>query len=232
MTTPITLAFDVYGTLFSDISICKAMEQFVGDNARKFTTALREKQIEYSFRRGLMRDYAPFHVCIEDALEYTCYTFDLELKESDKKELLDSYLCLQTFPDVLDALEELKSAGYRMSILSNGHPDDLNKLLQNAKITDYFEDIVSVDEIGSFKPNPEVYELFLKYSGTKKENTWMVSGNTFDFIGAMSYGFKGAYVNRSTDVVFDPWEIDPTVVVENLTELATKIKDNLTQTKS
>lgn len=62
--------------------------------------------------------------------------------------------------------------------------------------------------------------------------TWMISGNTFDFIGAMSFSYKGAYVKRTTDVVFDPWEIEPTIMVEDLTELATKIEEHISLTQS
>lgn len=218
-----TLALDVYGTLFNTSGITDELGRFT-DKAEQFARTWREKQIEYSFRRGLMRQYAPFNVCIRDALEYACFAHHLELSETDKQNLLGSYRHLTLFDDVMPALESLAAdPGFQLSVLSNGYPDDLNELLANAGIKHFFEHIVSVDEIRSFKPNPEVYEHFLKRAGSDINTTWMVSGNTFDFIGAMSFGLHGAFIKRSTDILVDPWEIDPSITINNLLELPAEI---------
>ena len=50
-----TLAFDVYGTLIDTQGVTVILEQFLGDRAFEFSRTWREKQLEYSFRRGLMQ---------------------------------------------------------------------------------------------------------------------------------------------------------------------------------
>jgi FMN phosphatase YigB (HAD superfamily) len=71
----ITLAFDVYGTLIDTHGVTTALTKHLGDQARAFSTVWRDKQLEYSFRRGLMRQYETFAVCTSQALDRTCAAF-------------------------------------------------------------------------------------------------------------------------------------------------------------
>ncbi|RMF46291.1 MAG: haloacid dehalogenase type II, partial [Deltaproteobacteria bacterium] len=50
-----TLAFDVYGTLIDTHGVLTALEKLVGDKALAFSNSWRDKQLEYSFRKGLMQ---------------------------------------------------------------------------------------------------------------------------------------------------------------------------------
>ena len=50
-----------------------------------------------------------------------------------------------------------------------------------------------------------------------------MSSNAFDVIGAVSAGIKAAWLHRFSNVVFDPWEIEPTAVVESLDQLQAAI---------
>ncbi len=66
-----TLAFDVYGTLIDTNGVIIALEKHVGNKASEFSRTWREKQLEYSFRRGLMQNYENFDICTSNALDYT-----------------------------------------------------------------------------------------------------------------------------------------------------------------
>ena len=88
-----------------------------------------------------------------------------------------------------------------------------------AGIGDRFLDIVSVDEIGAFKPDPAVYRHFLERASAPADAAWLISGNPFDVIGAVSAGMRAAWVRRSDEAPFDPWEVEPTLVVNSLTDL-------------
>lgn len=219
------IALDAYGTLFNLRSVHSAIEPVLGDMADAFEQIWREKQVEFSFRRGLMRDYAPFSVCIADAFDYAAFRMDLRLDAEQRENILAAYRTLAPYPDVVEGLSKLRMAGYQLWILSNGAPDDLQVLVKGAGLDEFLEGIVSVDEIQSFKPNPEVYQHFLDRTGARKEETWLVSGNTFDFIGAMSFGMRGAFVKRSEDVVFDPWKIEPDITVDSLVGLERALRE-------
>jgi 2-haloacid dehalogenase len=219
-----TLAFDVYGTLIDTTGVAVALQKHVGERAAAFAALWREKQLEYSFRRGLMRQYDTFTVCTQHALEYACSFFAVELSEADKAELMAAYRTLPAFPDVATGLRELHSAGLRMYAFSNGPAHDVNHLLETAGIQEFFQDIVSVDEIKTFKPDPSVYEHFLQRAGASSSDAWLISSNPFDVIGAMAVGMRTAWIQRSEKALFDPWGITPTVTIRDLSELAAAIQ--------
>ena len=195
----------------------------IGSRAKEFSYTWRGKQLEYSFRRGLMRQYRDFTVCTRQALDYTCAHCKTELSEDQKGQLLESYRTLPAFADVKEGLANLKAAGFRMFAFSNGRADAVETLLSTAGIQDFFTDIVSVSDKKTFKPDPAAYGYFLERAGTSADNAWLISSNPFDIIGAVSAGMSGGWIRRSNEVIFDPWEIDPTATVENLCELSEAI---------
>jgi 2-haloacid dehalogenase len=218
-----TLAFDVYGTLINTHGVVAELEELVGDKAKAFSNTWRDKQLEYSFRKGLMQNYETFAVCTSQALDYTCAYYGTELSDEQKKALMGIYRVLPAFDDVKEGLTRLKAAGFRLYAFSNGTADALEVLLNNAGIRELFLGVVSVDDIKSFKPNPGVYSHFLRQSKSTGGNAWLVSSNPFDVIGAISAGMKSAWVKRSPESIFDPWGIEPTTTVSSLVELGDKI---------
>ncbi len=216
---PTTLAFDVYGTLIDTHGVVEALQKLVGDRAMAFSHTWRDKQLEYSFRRGLMQNYETFAVCTAQALDYSCDFYKAALTKSQKDELLAIYRVLPAFDDVEEGLLRLKANGFRLFAFSNGAVDALESLMNAARIRAMFVDLVSVDPLKSFKPNPAVYAHFLRQAHASGDNAWMVSSNPFDVIGAISAGMRAAWVKRSPDAVFDPWGIKPTMIVSSLIEL-------------
>lgn len=218
-----TLAFDVYGTLINTHGVVSALEELVGDKAKTFSGTWRDKQLEYSFRKGLMQNYETFAVCTSQALDYTCAYYGASLSDEQKKQLMSLYRILPAFADVEEGLTRLKAAGFRLFAFSNGAEEALEVLLSNAGIRELFLGVVSVDDIRSFKPNPAVYSHFLRESKSTGGNAWLISSNPFDVIGAISAGMKSAWVRRSPEAVFDPWGIEPTITVTGLVDLKDKL---------
>jgi len=215
----ITLAFDVYGTLIDTHGVVVMLGKHVGAKAAEFSRLWREKQLEYSFRRGLMQNYQNFALCTSNALDYTAAYFKASLSQDDKQQLLDAYKVLPAFDDVKEGLEQARKSGFRMFAFSNGSAEAVQALLINAGIREYFIDVVSVDEMKSFKPNPGVYCHFLRRAGASGADAWLISSNSFDVIGAISAGMRAAWVKRSPDALFDPWGIEPTLTLTSLLEL-------------
>ena len=219
----VTVGFDVYGTLIDTHGVVVMLHDMVGEKAVDFSRVWREKQLEYSFRRGLMQLYDTFAICTSQALDYTCVYFKVPLSREQKEELLNAYRILPAFGDVQEGLACAKAAGFSLYAFSNGSAGAIEMLLSTAGIRESFLDVVSVDEVKSFKPNPGVYCHFLRRAGACGSNAWLVSSNPFDVIGAISAGMKAAWVQRSPDAIFDPWGIEPTVTVSNLSDLASQI---------
>ncbi len=217
------IGFDIYGTLIDVQAIAASLLPLVGESARaqRFSELWREKQIEYSFRRALMRRYEPFPVCSQEALDYTAAALRVELSGGQKKQLLEDYQKLPAFPEVDDALLTLGAQKHRLAAFSNGPEKSLLPLLKHNGLLDRFDLHVSVDDKETFKPDPLTYAYLHERLGGELERTWVVSSNPFDVLGAKHAGLRAAWIKRSEDKIFDPWRgLEPDVVVPDLAAFA------------
>lgn len=212
------IAFDIYGTLIDTHGVTTLLEKVVGEDAMLFSVKWREKQLEYTFRRGLMKNYQPFSACTAASLEFTCNAMGVVLSNEDKRRLLDQYSNLPCFSDVIDGLSALKEK-YHLVAFSNGEASAVKKLLVSAGIDDFFKDVVSADEINTFKPNPDIYHHLLARTSATPQQTYLVSSNPFDVIGASAVSINAVWVKRQEKMAFDPWEYQPSIVVNTLSEL-------------
>ena len=221
---PTVLAFDVYGTLIDTHGVVIKLRDFVGDSAEEFSRVWREKQLEYSFRRGLMRTYENFGVCTSQALDFTNASLGAGLTADQKTALLAEYRSLPAFDDVHESLVELKADAHLLYAFSNGTADAVETLLSAAGIRSLFDGVVSVDDCRTFKPSPDVYEHLLKTTSVSAGEAWLISSNPFDVIGAVSSGLRGVWVQRSAESTFDPWGIEPTVTIPSLRALSDHVR--------
>ena len=222
-----TLGFDIYGTLIDTAGITDALRPYAGERAPEFAAAWRAKQLEYAFRRGLMQNFRDFAVCTEQALDWCCLSFGVKLAPASRDGLLTSYRALPPFPDALDGLRRIREAGLRAYAFSMGRADDVAGLLEASGLGNYLDGVVSLQEPQMFKPSPAAYSYFARRVGINMGDAWLVSGNPFDVIGAVSAGMNGAWVKRSPNAIFDPWEVRPTVEVETVGALADAIPAHL-----
>jgi 2-haloacid dehalogenase len=221
MSMPTAIAFDVYGTLVDPLAMADHLKPLVGDRSAHFAELWRAKQLEYSFRRGLMREYRPFSVCTWQSLLYTEQAIGVVLSEESRAMLVEHYKHLPAFPDAARGLASIKSAGHYLAAFSNGEAETIRGLLKNAQLLPLLDDIVSVDEVRTFKPDPAVYAHAVQRLGQAASATWLVSSNPFDIIGAKAAGLRAAWIRRDPRAVFDPWGVEPDLTLSALDQLAT-----------
>ncbi|WP_207063106.1 haloacid dehalogenase type II [Motiliproteus sp. SC1-56] len=217
------LALDVYGTLVDPLEVKHKLQGLVGEQAEELAAVWRQKQLEYSFRRGLMDLYEDFSVCTAQALDYAQDHCGVSLAAEERQQLLEQYQELAPFPDVIPALETFAAQGYKKVAFSNGHPDQVRQLLSYGGVLAHLDGVISVHEVEVFKPAPRVYQYLLDQLGTPGDRTWLVSSNPFDVIGAKAAGLRAAWVKRAPGALFDPWGIEPDLVVADLKELAQRL---------
>ena len=213
------LAFDIYGTLIDTHGVIKELSKLVGDRSAEFSRIWRDKQLEYTWRKGLMRRYENFAVCTRQSLDYTDTVMQTEFDDMVKQSLMQTYRELPAFDDVASSLEALAKRDVRLYAFSNGLADAVAGLLSNAGIDHLFDGVISVDTLQTFKPDPAVYHHVVEVTKTDSEGCWLVSSNPFDVIGAVSAGLRAAWLQRSVEAVFDPWGIEPTIRIESLGQL-------------
>ena len=221
--TPV-LAFDVYGTLIDPFHMEEHLRAAFAEKAREASELWRSKQIEYSFRRGLMKKYAPFDVCTAQALRFVSAQLRVSISEEAHAKLMAKYLELPAYPDVTSALDELAAQGFAVAACSNGTETAVRASLDHARILSRFSKIVSVDPLRTFKPDVAVYEYLVAELQARRDLVWLISSNPFDVIGARACGLRTVWVQRDSKRVFDPWEFEPDIIVHGLAELSGKLK--------
>ncbi len=215
----VALAFDIYGTLIDPHGVIEQLQEHVGERAPQFSQVWRDKQLEYTWRRALMRRYRDFGVCTREALDYADTLLGTGLDDGAKAALMQAYRELPAYPDVAASLESLRGDARKLYAFSNGTADMVDAVLAHAGIERFFDGVVSVDALQTFKPDPAVYAHVLKVADVEPGQCWLVSSNGFDVIGAVAAGMRAAWLKRSAQVVFDPWGIEPDAIISSLDEL-------------
>ena len=190
-----TCVFDAYGTLFDVNAACRELSKEVGDRWNDLSTLWRLRQVEYTWLRNSMNEYIDFWKITSDALDYAMETLNINnIKLRDS--LLILYLKLEAYPEVKFILKKIKKRGLKTAILSNGNKKMLENAVNNAKIQNLLDKVLSVDDCKVYKPANEAYDLVNKKMGIKKENVLFFSSNAWDMHAASNYGFKTIWVNR------------------------------------
>src|SRR5262249_54754960 len=150
--------FDAYGTIFDFAAAARRRQDVLGDRIDKLTALWRDKQLQYSWLRALQGRHADFWQVTGDALDFALQTLDIENRHL-RDSLLQLYLTLDAFSEVPDVLARLKRAGLKTAILSNGTPQMLDAAVKAAKLNEVIDTVLSVEEVGVYKPHPKVYQL-------------------------------------------------------------------------
>ena len=217
MNAPIhAFVFDAYGTLFDPLSLRKRADEFFTGRGAELCQLWRAKQLEYSWLRTLMQRYRDFGGITGDALAFACQALQLSCTEQQRDELVDGYLRLETFPDVMPALQRL--SGRRLGILSNGSPQMLHSMIEFNRLAPLFQFVLSVDALRLFKPHPSVYPLAVDHLSLLKESIGFVSSNYWDIAGAASFGFQTFWLNRG-QLPADVLGVTPTQILQSLADL-------------
>ena len=210
------IIFDAYGTLFDVNSAAKKCKDKIGDKWEGFANYWRTTQLEYTWLRSLMNRHKDFWQVTEDSLDKSMQAFKID--SSMRNELLDLYKVLSTFPEVKEVLNKLKEKNYKLAILSNGTPSLLNELVKSNNLDSIFDDIFSIEEVKTYKPDPKVYNIPIKKYQIQKNEVAYLSANTWDVSAGGNYGFNPVWINRNNSI-FDNLDYVPKYQVKHLGEL-------------
>jgi 2-haloacid dehalogenase len=189
--------FDVFGTLLDVHSVGERADQLFPGHGQRLSQLWREKQIEYTRLRTMSSRYVPFTQVTEDALQYACEALALPLDAAARGLLMHEYTQLAPHADTVPALRRLQAAGATIGVLSNGDPGLIEDVLHGAQIAEYFDLLLSADQVHAYKTAPSVYELGPLTLKHPAHELALVSSNCWDAVGAKWYGYVSFWVNRS-----------------------------------
>ena len=187
--------FDAYGTLFDFASAAKRCRDLLGDNTDKLTALWRDKQLQYTWLRALQSRHADFWQVTADALDFALETLAID-RSGTRERLMNMYLTLEVFPEVPGVLRQLKQAGLRTAILSNGSPKMLDAVVRAAGLEELLDTVLSVEEVGVYKPHPKVYQLAVDRLGIPARAIAFQSSNAWDAYAAAAFGMQVVWCNR------------------------------------
>lgn len=189
------VAFD-YFVLFDPNSVVAEVERVFPGRGVELTKAWRSKQFEYGFLRSITHRHEDFFRVTADALDYTAEAMRLPLTPETRTRLLQAYLTLRPWPDTVAALERLKAGGVRLITIANFSGEMLRANAEHAGITHLFDELLSTEVNGTYKPDPAAYALGMQRLGLKKEDIVFAAFGGWDAYGAKSFGYATYWVNR------------------------------------
>jgi 2-haloacid dehalogenase len=189
------IAFDAF-PIFDPRPVFALAEQLFPGNGNDLSNAWRTRQFEYTWLRVTAGNYADFWQVTREALEFAADQLKLELTQEKRERLMNAYLELKTWPDVMPALTSLKKSGFRLSLLSNLTPAMLDADVKSAGLTGMFEQILSTDQAKTYKPDPRAYQLGVDALGLKRNEILFVAFAGWDAAGAKLFGYPTFWVNR------------------------------------
>jgi 2-haloacid dehalogenase len=205
-------------TLFDVHSVTRLADALFPGRGAELSRAWRARQLEYTWLRTLMDRYEDFSRVTASSLEWALESLALEADDAARRSLLEEYRKLAVFPEVpaaLDAMARVRP----LAILSNGHPDMLEAVVEHNKLRNLFRGgVMSVHPAKKFKPHPNVYRLVEDRLGVPRSLVGFVSSNGWDAAGARAFGFQTFWVNRAGHPV-ERLGVRPDATIANLEEL-------------
>jgi len=218
-----TCIFDAYGTLFDVAAAARECAAEPGREAfaakwQQVATDWRLKQLQYTWLRALADAHTDFWTVTQNGLDYALEASALNGDPELRERLLALYWGLSAYPEVPAMLSALKSAGMNTAILSNGSPDMLQGAVSSAGIGGVLDDVLSVEDVGIFKPHKSVYDMVTARFQCAPAEVLFVSSNCWDACAAAGNGFYTAWANRADEPMDRlPWQ--PQVILHDLTTI-------------
>ena len=218
------LTFDVFGTVLDLAgSLTPAIGEFLQSRdvelpADCFWAQWRGRQrIEQYQDTIMMLGHSGYLETARRALVHTLQANHVTTTPGEIDSLMEAWMNLVPFPEVADAMQRLGER-YQLVVLSNGNRHFLDHLVEN-QIGVKFDEIISVDVMGTFKPHPSVYRRTARILDLEVGQCLMVSANSFDVLGAKTCGFRAAFVNR-LQVPYEDSPLVPDITVDDFVGLA------------
>lgn len=213
---PKVVTFDVIGTTFS-LEPMRAELTRLGFPRQVleiwFARALRD-----AFALAATDTFAPFRAIFDSNLDELALSYSIAIEPEQKERVLSRFGTLPAHPDAMEAFQLLRDAGIRLIALSNGAAPTSKKLLEGAGLMPFIECVVSVEDVGLFKPRREVYIHTVRLAGITPAEMALVATHAWDLHGGKCAGLMTGFVSRGQ--IFPLTMKQPDVAGDSLTDVA------------
>lgn len=217
---PRVIVFDLLGTLLDIRALDTHFDRFFGDAAVRREWFMQTQQL--AMAAMLTNAYEDFGVQADTGLEITARHYKVSMLGEEKNLILSTLRKLRPYPDAAQSLQRLRDAGLRLAALTNSTAEAAEAQLAYAGLREYFDLVISSDEIHCFKPASEVYHLAARRLGAEPGQMRLVAAHDWDVTGALRAGYAAAFVARPGQVM-NPFGPQPDVRGTDLSEVSEKI---------
>jgi 2-haloacid dehalogenase len=199
---PAAVAFDVIETLFA-IEPLREKLKAVGLPGHAlevwFARVLRD-----AFALEVTGEYKPFGEVAGAALEALASeqkacperSRRIDGDKSKIEETIKTFAGLPAHPDVKPAFQILRDADVRIAVLTNGSAETTKRMVEKAKLGNFVERYISIDQVKHWKPAREVYLHAAKVLDVDPAELALVAGHDWDIQGANQAGLITGFVAR------------------------------------
>ncbi len=217
---PQVCVFDVNETLLDLAALDPHFERVFGDDAVRGEWF--GQMIQSALVSTVTGAYSDFGAIGGAALQMTAERHGVELSEDDQNSILTTVPQLPPHPEVREALDRLRDSGFRLATLTNSTQQVADQQMDNSGLGEFFEQMLSADEVQRLKPAPEPYQMAAEKLNVEVGDIRLIAAHAWDVAGALRAGCAAAFVGRPGKVP-DPLVERPDVVGEDLMEVANGI---------
>lgn len=219
---PKVLFFDVNETLLDLTAMKQSVGEVLGNRSDLlplwFTTML-----QYSLVNTVARQYQDFGIIGAAALQMVAKNHDISLSETEAREaILGPIRSLPAHPEVKEALTRLNEAGYKLVSFTNSSNKGVQTQFENAGLIEFFEERLSIEDIGKFKPHTDAYDWAARKMEVKPSECLLVAAHGWDIAGALWANWRGAFISRPGAQLY-PLAPQPEIAEPNLKLIADKL---------
>ncbi|GGG44746.1 haloacid dehalogenase type II [Bizionia arctica] len=195
-TRPKVLFFDVNETLLDLTAMKESVGKALG-NRNDLLPLWFTTMLQYSLVTTVGGQYNDFGIIGAAALQMVAANNNITLTESQAREaILTPIRSLPAHPDVKPSLARLKNAGYKLVSFTNSSNKGVETQFKNAGLIDYFDERLSIEDMGKFKPDTDSYNWAARKMGIAPKESLLVAAHGWDIAGAIWAGWRTAFISR------------------------------------
>jgi 2-haloacid dehalogenase len=186
------VTFDCYGTLIDwNAGIAAVLERLWGvEQAPELLERYHELEPQVQ-----AEEYRTYAEVLSLTLERLAQEVGYGIPEGESGILAQSLPTWSPFPDVPDALRELRRRGWNLAILSNSDRDLI--IASEKQIGVPFDLMIVAEDVGSYKPAHGHWQRFFEATTASKDHHVHVAASLFhDIAPARELGLTSVWINR------------------------------------
>ena len=190
-----TILFDINETVLDLASLRPRFEAVFGDAG--VTSTWFAMLLHTSTVCALTEVKTGFAELASTMLDAVAARRAVEISDEQRGDILGGFANLSSHDDIVPALVRLRAAGYRTVAFTNSSLKLVTDQIANSGLADYYDQIISVEETGSFKPDAKVYRYVAERLQRPIGELRLVATHDWDTHGAITAGMLAGYVDRS-----------------------------------